>query len=111
MKGLRENGSRWRRVARRNEVLVNRDLTCAAGPGIELGWVSHGIPWGVKDLFATRGYPTTCGAAPYKDRGIDLDATVVSRLDAAGATDPGSVPTRSPCRPVRPAAPRGPRSA
>ena len=45
----------------------------------------HGIPWGVKDLFATRGYPTTWGAAPYKDRVIDLDATVVSRLDAAGA--------------------------
>ena len=45
----------------------------------------HGIPWGVKDLFATRGYPTTWGAAPYKDRVIDLDATVVARLDAAGA--------------------------
>ena len=45
----------------------------------------HGIPWGVKDLFATKGYPTTWGAAPYKDRVIDLDATVVSRLDAAGA--------------------------
>jgi len=45
----------------------------------------HGIPWGVKDLFATKGYPTTWGAAPFKDRVIDLDATVVSRLDAAGA--------------------------
>jgi Asp-tRNA(Asn)/Glu-tRNA(Gln) amidotransferase A subunit family amidase len=45
----------------------------------------HGIPWGVKDLFATKGYPTTWGAAPYKDRVIDLDATVVSSLDAAGA--------------------------
>jgi Asp-tRNA(Asn)/Glu-tRNA(Gln) amidotransferase A subunit family amidase len=45
----------------------------------------HGIPWGVKDLFATKGYPTTWGAAPYKDRVIDLDATVVARLDAAGA--------------------------
>jgi len=45
----------------------------------------HGIPWGVKDLFATKGYPTTWGAAPFKDRIIDEDATVVSRLDAAGA--------------------------
>jgi Asp-tRNA(Asn)/Glu-tRNA(Gln) amidotransferase A subunit family amidase len=45
----------------------------------------HGIPWGVKDLFATWGYPTTWGAAPYRDRVIDVDATVVSRLDAAGA--------------------------
>jgi Asp-tRNA(Asn)/Glu-tRNA(Gln) amidotransferase A subunit family amidase len=45
----------------------------------------HGIPWGVKDLFATKGYATTWGAAPFKDRIIDQDATVVSRLDAAGA--------------------------
>jgi Asp-tRNA(Asn)/Glu-tRNA(Gln) amidotransferase A subunit family amidase len=45
----------------------------------------HGIPWGVKDLCATRGYPTTWGAAPFKTRVIDEDATVVSRLDVAGA--------------------------
>jgi Asp-tRNA(Asn)/Glu-tRNA(Gln) amidotransferase A subunit family amidase len=45
----------------------------------------HGIPWGVKDLFATKGYPTSWGAAPFKDRIIDEDATVVSRLDEAGA--------------------------
>jgi len=45
----------------------------------------HGIPWGVKDLFATKGYPTSWGAAPFKGRIIDEDATVVSRLDAAGA--------------------------
>ena len=45
----------------------------------------HGIPWGVKDLLAVRGVPTTWGALPYKDQMIDLDATVVQRLDAAGA--------------------------
>jgi Asp-tRNA(Asn)/Glu-tRNA(Gln) amidotransferase A subunit family amidase len=45
----------------------------------------HGIPWGVKDLAAARGYPTTWGAAPFKSRTIDRDATVVSRLNAAGA--------------------------
>lgn len=45
----------------------------------------HGIPWGVKDLCAVKGYPTTWGAAPFKTRIIDEDATVVSRLDAAGA--------------------------
>src|SRR5438874_8541575 len=45
----------------------------------------HGIPWGVKDLLAVKGYPTTWGAAPFKNRVIDEDATVVSRLDAAGA--------------------------
>jgi Asp-tRNA(Asn)/Glu-tRNA(Gln) amidotransferase A subunit family amidase len=45
----------------------------------------HGIPWGAKDLLAVRGYPTTWGAAPYKTQTIDADATVVQRLDAAGA--------------------------
>lgn len=45
----------------------------------------HGIPWGAKDLLATRGYPTTWGAAPYQDRVIDTDATAVRKLDEAGA--------------------------
>jgi Asp-tRNA(Asn)/Glu-tRNA(Gln) amidotransferase A subunit family amidase len=45
----------------------------------------HGIPYGIKDLAAVRGYPTTWGAAPFKDRVIDRDATVVSRLHEAGA--------------------------
>src|SRR5229473_7514542 len=45
----------------------------------------HGIPYGIKDLAAARGYPTTWGAAPFKDRVIDMDATVVSRLRDAGA--------------------------
>jgi Asp-tRNA(Asn)/Glu-tRNA(Gln) amidotransferase A subunit family amidase len=45
----------------------------------------HGIPWGAKDLLAVSGYKTTWGAGPYKDQTIDTDATVVQRLDAAGA--------------------------
>ncbi|MBD3855254.1 MAG: amidase [Acidobacteria bacterium] len=45
----------------------------------------HGIPWGAKDLFAVRGYPTTWGATPFKEQQFDEDATVVRRLDAAGA--------------------------
>jgi Asp-tRNA(Asn)/Glu-tRNA(Gln) amidotransferase A subunit family amidase len=45
----------------------------------------HGIPYGIKDLAAARGYPTTWGAAPFKNRIIDRDATVVSRLRDAGA--------------------------
>jgi len=45
----------------------------------------HGIPFGIKDLAAVKGYPTTWGAAPFKDRVIDRDATVVTRLNAAGA--------------------------
>jgi Asp-tRNA(Asn)/Glu-tRNA(Gln) amidotransferase A subunit family amidase len=45
----------------------------------------HGIPWGAKDLFATKGIPTTFGAGPYKAQVIDYDATVVERLREAGA--------------------------
>src|SRR4051794_10665574 len=45
----------------------------------------HGIPYGAKDLLAAKGYPTTWGCAPYKDRVIDHDATVVRKLREAGA--------------------------
>ena len=45
----------------------------------------HGIPWGAKDLLAVKGYKTTWGAGPYKEQVIDEDATVVQRLDEAGA--------------------------
>ncbi|MGH2951502.1 MAG: amidase family protein, partial [Solirubrobacterales bacterium] len=44
----------------------------------------HGIPYGVKDLLATKGYPTTWGAEPYRTQRLDADATVVARLTAAG---------------------------
>lgn len=45
----------------------------------------HGIPWGAKDLLAVKGAPTTWGTPPFKTQVIDADATVVQRLDAAGA--------------------------
>ncbi len=45
----------------------------------------HGIPWGAKDLLATKGYRTTWGAKPFENQIIDEDATVVRRLDEAGA--------------------------
>src|SRR5207253_9221347 len=45
----------------------------------------HGIPWGAKDLLATKGIKTTWGAEPYRDQVIDYDATVVERLRQAGA--------------------------
>jgi Asp-tRNA(Asn)/Glu-tRNA(Gln) amidotransferase A subunit family amidase len=45
----------------------------------------HGIPWGAKDLLAVKGYPTTWGAGGFEHQVIDEDATVVQRLDAAGA--------------------------
>jgi len=46
----------------------------------------HGIPCGVKDLFATKGIKTTWGAEPFRDQMIDYDSTVVERLREAGAT-------------------------
>ncbi|MFV1885320.1 MAG: amidase [Balneola sp.] len=45
----------------------------------------HGIPYGAKDLFAVEGYNTTWGATPYKDQVINETATVVKKLDEAGA--------------------------
>ena len=45
----------------------------------------HGIPYGVKDLIATKDYPTTWGAEPYRQQKFAADATVVERLGAAGA--------------------------
>jgi len=45
----------------------------------------HGIPWGAKDLLAVKGYPTTWGAGGFEKQSFDEDATVVKRLDSAGA--------------------------
>jgi Asp-tRNA(Asn)/Glu-tRNA(Gln) amidotransferase A subunit family amidase len=45
----------------------------------------HGLPWGAKDLLAVKGYRTTWGAGGFEDQSIDEDATVVKRLDTAGA--------------------------
>jgi aspartyl-tRNA(Asn)/glutamyl-tRNA(Gln) amidotransferase subunit A len=45
----------------------------------------HGVPWGGKDLLATKGIPTTWGAEPFRNRVIDTDATAVTKLREAGA--------------------------
>ena len=45
----------------------------------------HGIPWGAKDLLAVKGYPTTWGAGGFEHQSFGEDATVVQRLDEAGA--------------------------
>jgi Asp-tRNA(Asn)/Glu-tRNA(Gln) amidotransferase A subunit family amidase len=45
----------------------------------------HGIPYGLKDLFAVKGYKTTWGSVPYKDQVIDEDAFVYTQLKNAGA--------------------------
>ncbi|MGE5679566.1 MAG: amidase [Bacillota bacterium] len=47
--------------------------------------ILHGIPYGAKDLLAVKGYRTTWGAMPYKDQVIDENATVIKKLEEAGA--------------------------
>jgi len=79
---------------RRLEAVVNltRDLALEQAAradeelarGIDRGPL-HGIPYGAKDLFAAPGYPTTWGATPYAEQVIEDTATVVAKLEAAGA--------------------------
>jgi Asp-tRNA(Asn)/Glu-tRNA(Gln) amidotransferase A subunit family amidase len=45
----------------------------------------HGIPYGVKDLLSTKNYNTTWGAVPYKDQYLDEDASIIKKLEEAGA--------------------------
>jgi aspartyl-tRNA(Asn)/glutamyl-tRNA(Gln) amidotransferase subunit A len=45
----------------------------------------HGIPYAAKDLLAVKGYPTTWGAKPYRNQKFDFNATVIERLNQAGA--------------------------
>ena len=52
--------------------------------GIDRGPL-HGIPYGLKDLFAVKGTKTTWGAEPYKNQTIDEDAYVYTKLKNAGA--------------------------
>ena len=61
-----------------------RALDAELAAGEYRGWL-HGIPYGAKDLLAVPGYPTTWGAAPYREQTRDELATVVRRLDEAGA--------------------------
>lgn len=44
-----------------------------------------GVPFGIKDMFATKGIPTTWGSPAHQDQVFNFDATVVKRLKAAGA--------------------------
>ncbi len=47
--------------------------------------ILHGIPYGLKDLFAVKGYKTTWGSTPYKDQVLDVDSYVYLQLKKAGA--------------------------
>ena len=45
----------------------------------------QGIPYGVKDLLAVKGHPTTWGAKPFAGQVFDQDAFVIDKLNKAGA--------------------------
>jgi Asp-tRNA(Asn)/Glu-tRNA(Gln) amidotransferase A subunit family amidase len=74
-------------------VTITRDLALEQARTAEKDILSgrykgplHGIPYGAKDLLATAaGVPTTWGAAPFRERRFDYDATVIRRLQNAGA--------------------------
>ena len=61
-------------------LLMDNELTEGKDRGI-----LHGIPYGIKDLFAFPEYKTTWGAAAYKDQVIDAKAGVIEKLEGAGA--------------------------
>ena len=85
---LEEMGPRYNAV-----VTVTRDLALQQakqaeseiGSGVYRGPL-HGIPYGAKDLLATAGgIPTTWGAACFRNRCFDFDATVIRKLRDSGA--------------------------
>ena len=47
--------------------------------------ILHGIPYGAKDLFSFKGYPTTWGAGAYKEQELDETAGIIQKLEDAGA--------------------------
>jgi aspartyl-tRNA(Asn)/glutamyl-tRNA(Gln) amidotransferase subunit A len=51
----------------------------------------HGVPYGLKDLIAVEGYPTTWGAKPFENQRFDYNATIVEKLNRAGAVLIGKV--------------------
>jgi aspartyl-tRNA(Asn)/glutamyl-tRNA(Gln) amidotransferase subunit A len=69
------------KLAMRKANLAERELLAGKDRGL-----LHGIPYGAKDLLATAGgIPTTWGAAPLRTQKFDYDATVIQRLESAGA--------------------------
>ena len=87
LKRLKEYGSLLKCVVTLTEDLALDQARVAdkeIAKGIYRGPL-HGIPWGAKDLLSTKGIKTTWGATPYKDQLIEEDATVVKRLNEAGA--------------------------
>lgn len=85
--GLRKYGPKLRCVITVTEELAMRQAERAdeeTASGMYRGPL-HGIPYGLKDLFAVPGYPTTWGAAPYRDQRFKESAAVFEKLTKAGA--------------------------
>src|SRR5262249_39741357 len=84
---LKRYGDRLQCVVTLTEDLA-RAQAAAADKEIKAGKYRgplHGIPFGLKDLFDTKGIRTTWGAKPYENRVAVVDATIVERLRDAGA--------------------------
>jgi aspartyl-tRNA(Asn)/glutamyl-tRNA(Gln) amidotransferase subunit A len=67
-------------IARTQAQAADKELAQGADRG-----PLHGVPIAVKDVFETRGVPTTCGSALFRDHVPSRDAAVVEKLAAAGA--------------------------
>jgi Asp-tRNA(Asn)/Glu-tRNA(Gln) amidotransferase A subunit family amidase len=67
-------------VAREQAAAADRDIRAGKYRG-----PLHGVPYGIKDLFSAKGFPTTWGAKPYEKQVFDYDATAIVRLREAGA--------------------------
>jgi Asp-tRNA(Asn)/Glu-tRNA(Gln) amidotransferase A subunit family amidase len=84
---LREHGATLEAVVHLTEDLAHQQAR-RADAEIARGHYRgplHGIPWGAKDLLAEDAYDTTWGAKPFEGQRMDEDATVVRRLEEAGA--------------------------
>lgn len=74
--------------ARQEATLADAELT----RGLDRGPL-HGIPYGLKDIVAAAGAPTTWGAAPFRDQVLNSESTVGERLRSAGAVLLGKLAT------------------
>ncbi|MCH8568315.1 MAG: amidase [Balneolales bacterium] len=87
LKRLREYNPKLQLVITLTDELAMKQAARAdslLNAGIWLGPL-HGIPFGSKDLLALDGYPTTWGATPYKNQYLSETATVLKKLEEAGA--------------------------
>jgi aspartyl-tRNA(Asn)/glutamyl-tRNA(Gln) amidotransferase subunit A len=83
----RQLGARWNAFATLMPDLALEQAR-AAEKEIAAGKIRgplHGIPFAAKDLLAVKGYPTTWGARPYANQKFEFNATIIDRLQAAGA--------------------------